>query len=153
MTENTAQSLLDSLTSPKQVMDLSDEQLPLLAAELRKRIIDVVSKNGGHLAPSLGVVELTLALLHTFNMEQDKIVWDVGHQAYAYKLLTGRASQFHTLRTWGASRASRAAARAPMTASGWGIPLLPSRRPLAWPWPAIWPAARSMCWPSSVMAP
>ena len=88
MTENTAQSLLDSLTSPKQVMDLSDEQLPLLAAELRKRIIDVVSKNGGHLAPSLGVVELTLALLHTFNMEQDKIVWDVGHQAYAYKLLT-----------------------------------------------------------------
>ena len=101
MTENTAQSLLDSLTSPKQVMDLSDEQLPLLAAELRKRIIDVVSKNGGHLAPSLGVVELTLALLHTFNMEQDKIVWDVGHQAYAYKLLTGRASQFHTLRTLG----------------------------------------------------
>ena len=101
MTENTAQSLLDSLTSPKQVMDLSDEQLPLLAAELRKRIIDVVSKNGGHLAPSLGVVELTLALLHTFNMEQDKIVWDVGHQAYAYKLLTGRASQFHTLSTLG----------------------------------------------------
>ena len=101
MTENTAQSLLDSLTSPKQVMDLSDEQLPVLAAELRKRIIDVVSKNGGHLAPSLGVVELTLALLHTFNMEQDKIVWDVGHQAYAYKLLTGRASQFHTLRTLG----------------------------------------------------
>ena len=101
MTENTAQSLLDSLTSPKQVMDLSDEQLPLLAAELRKRIIDVVSKNGGHLAPSLGVVELTLALLHTFNMEKDKIVWDVGHQAYAYKLLTGRASRFHTLRTLG----------------------------------------------------
>ena len=100
MTENTAQSLLDSLISPKQVMDLSDEQLPLLAAELRKRIIDVVSKNGGHLAPSLGVVELTLALLHTFNMEQDKIVWDVGHQAYAYKLLTGRASQFHTLRAF-----------------------------------------------------
>ena len=61
----------------------------------------MVSKNGGHLAPSLGVVELTLALLHTFNMEQDKIVWDVGHQAYAYKLLTGRASQFHTLRTLG----------------------------------------------------
>ena len=68
MTENTAQSLLDSLTSPKQVMDLSDEQLPLLAAELRKRIIDVVSKNGGHLAPSLGVVELTLALLHTLDV-------------------------------------------------------------------------------------
>ena len=101
MTENTAQSLLDSLTSPKQVMDLSDEQLPLLAAELRKRIIDVVSKNGGHLAPSLGVVELTLALLHTFNMEQDKIVWDVGHQAYAHKIITGRRDDFPTLRKKG----------------------------------------------------
>ena len=152
MTENTAQSLLDSLTSPKQVMDLSDEQLPLLAAELRKRIIDVVSKNGGHLAPSLGVVELTLALLHTFNMEQDKIVWDVGHQAYAYKLLTGRASQFHTLRTLGGLAGFPRRSESPYDRFG-GIPPRPSRRPLAWPWPAIWPAARNMCWPSSVTAP
>ena len=60
-------------------------------------IIQTVSTTGGHLAPSLGVVELTLALLHVFNPEEDRIVWDVGHQSYAYKLLTGRLERFHTL--------------------------------------------------------
>lgn len=59
----------------------------------------MVSRNGGHLAPSLGVVELTLALLKEFNPAEDKMVWDVGHQSYAYKLLTGRRDDFHTLRT------------------------------------------------------
>lgn len=61
---------------------------------MRSRIIETVSRNGGHLAPSLGVVELTLALLATFNVEHDKLIWDVGHQAYAYKMLTGRAKIF-----------------------------------------------------------
>lgn len=68
---------------------------------MRERIIDVVSRNGGHLAPSLGVVELTLALLSTFNLDKDKLIWDVGHQSYAFKLLTGRADRFDTLRTLG----------------------------------------------------
>ena len=72
-----------------------------LAGELRSEIINVVAKNGGHLAPSLGVVELTLALLRAFDLEEDKLVWDVGHQAYAYKLLTGRRDGFSSLRRFG----------------------------------------------------
>lgn len=93
--------LLDSITSPAQLHGMSDAQLAQLGEEVRSRIISVVSHNGGHLAPSLGVVELTLALLATFRLDRDKLVWDVGHQAYAYKLLTGRASSFHTIRTLG----------------------------------------------------
>lgn len=92
---------LDQITSPAQVQGLSDGDLTRLAEEVRQRIIEVVSRTGGHLAPSLGAVDLTLALLATFNMEQDKLVWDVGHQAYAYKLLTGRAREFSSLRTFG----------------------------------------------------
>ncbi|WP_346667054.1 1-deoxy-D-xylulose-5-phosphate synthase N-terminal domain-containing protein, partial [uncultured Desulfovibrio sp.] len=93
--------LLDSLTGPAQVGNLTDGQLQQLADELRRRIIEVVARNGGHLAPSLGVVELTLALLATFDMSRDKLVWDVGHQSYAYKLLTGRHAAFDTLRKLG----------------------------------------------------
>ncbi|MFO7718415.1 MAG: 1-deoxy-D-xylulose-5-phosphate synthase [Desulfohalobium sp.] len=91
-------SLLEAIATPQDVQRLSLSQLTQLAQELRQVIIDVVSTNGGHLAPSLGVVELTLALLKSFNPEQDRFVWDVGHQAYAYKLLTGRRDSFHTLR-------------------------------------------------------
>ncbi|MEJ2657826.1 MAG: 1-deoxy-D-xylulose-5-phosphate synthase, partial [Desulfobacterales bacterium] len=72
----------------------------ILASEIREVIIDVVSKNGGHLAPSLGVVELTIAIHYVFNAPEDKIIWDVGHQSYAHKLLTGRREQFHTLRQY-----------------------------------------------------
>lgn len=93
--------LLGGLTHPSQVGALSHEALEQLAGEVRARIIDTTSKNGGHLAPSLGVVELTLAMLSVFNPADDKIIWDVGHQAYAYKLLTGRADVFHTLRQHG----------------------------------------------------
>ncbi|MDO5484432.1 MAG: 1-deoxy-D-xylulose-5-phosphate synthase, partial [Desulfovibrionaceae bacterium] len=92
---------LDAITSPGQLVGLSDSQLQQLAGEVRQRIIDVVSHTGGHLAPSLGVVDLTLALLSCFDLEKDKLIWDVGHQAYAYKILTGRAKDFHTLRTLG----------------------------------------------------
>ncbi|MDR2573562.1 MAG: 1-deoxy-D-xylulose-5-phosphate synthase [Desulfovibrio sp.] len=94
-------SLLNNIDTPLQIAGLSEPQLALLAAEVRRRIVDVVSHNGGHLAPSLGVVELTLALLATFNIDRDKLIWDVGHQSYAFKLLTGRADKFHTLRTFG----------------------------------------------------
>ena len=75
---------------------MSSDDLALLADEVRRVIINTVSMNGGHLAPSLGVVELTLALLRAFDPGRDKIIWDVGHQAYAYKLLTGRLERFHT---------------------------------------------------------
>jgi len=80
---------------------LSREELPELAKEIRKTIVDVVSKNGGHLASSLGAVELTIALHYVFNMPKDKIIWDVGHQAYTHKLLTGRKNKFNTLRQHG----------------------------------------------------
>ena len=73
--------ILDTIDSPQDLKNLSDEQLLILAEEIRGKICEVVSRNGGHLAPSLGVVELTLALHATYNCPEDKIVWDVGHQA------------------------------------------------------------------------
>ncbi|MBV1714577.1 MAG: 1-deoxy-D-xylulose-5-phosphate synthase [Desulfarculus sp.] len=93
--------LLDQINSPADLQYLNLRQLESLAAELRQRIIGTVEKVGGHLAPSLGVVELTLALHYVFDMPQDKIVWDVGHQTYAHKLLTGRRERFGTLRQLG----------------------------------------------------
>ena len=93
------QCILPLINHPRDLVELSTDELEQLAAELREEIIFVVSRNGGHLAPSLGVVELTLALLREFNPTHDKMIWDVGHQAYAYKLLTGRRDNFHTLRT------------------------------------------------------
>ncbi|MDR1241453.1 MAG: 1-deoxy-D-xylulose-5-phosphate synthase [Deltaproteobacteria bacterium] len=83
------------------VAGLEEGDLPLLAQEIRTKIIDAVSRNGGHLASPLGVVELTIALLRKFDPVQDRIIWDVGHQAYAYKILTGRAENFNTLRQAG----------------------------------------------------
>jgi 1-deoxy-D-xylulose-5-phosphate synthase len=90
--------LLDTIISPLELKKIPRSDLPALAAELRKTIVQVVSKNGGHLASSLGAVELTIAIHYVFEAPKDKIVWDVGHQAYAHKLLTGRKDQFHTLR-------------------------------------------------------
>jgi len=91
-------SFLEKINSPEDLKKMSKNDLPLLASEIRKIIIDVVSKNGGHLAPSLGAVELAIAIHYVFNAPDDKIIWDVGHQAYAHKLLTGRRERFHTLR-------------------------------------------------------
>jgi 1-deoxy-D-xylulose-5-phosphate synthase len=93
--------LLDSINEPKDLRKLSVAQLEILAEEIRGRICEVVSKNGGHLAPSLGVVELTIALHVIFNSPEDKIVWDVGHQTYAHKIITGRREAFETLRQEG----------------------------------------------------
>ncbi len=93
--------ILDKLVTIDDLRALSREELPALAEELRDEIISVVSKTGGHLAPSLGVVELTIALHYAFNTPKDHIVWDVGHQAYAHKILTGRRKQFPTLRQFG----------------------------------------------------
>lgn len=86
---------------PRDLRKFNYDELDDVAAEVRKRIIQVVSKNGGHLAPSLGVVELTIALLRSYDVPKDKIVWDVGHQSYAYKILTDRLETFHTVRTFG----------------------------------------------------
>lgn len=91
-------SILDKVNLPEDLKKLSLEELYKLSDELREYIIDVVSRNGGHLAPSLGVVELTVALLRALDLPNDKIIWDVGHQSYAYKILTGRKKEFKTLR-------------------------------------------------------
>lgn len=92
--------LLSQIQSPEQLKALDKKQLPQLARELRDQIVTTVAANGGHLGSSLGVVELTIALHRVFNSPADKIIWDVGHQAYAHKLLTGRQEQFATLRQW-----------------------------------------------------
>jgi len=89
---------LEALQSPAELKDFSLPELRELAAELRQEIIRTVSINGGHLASSLGVIELTLALHRVLDSPRDKIIWDVGHQAYAHKLLTGRLQRFPTLR-------------------------------------------------------
>ena len=90
--------ILDRIDSPADLRSMTVPEMEQLAYEIRAEIIDTVSKTGGHLAPSLGVVELTLALHRVFDTPHDKIIWDVGHQAYAHKLITGRRDRFHTLR-------------------------------------------------------
>ncbi len=92
--------ILNKIKDYKDLKNLSKEEIERLTQEIRDYIIDVTSKNGGHIGPSLGVVELTIALLMAFDPEIDRIVWDIGHQAYAYKILTGRKEQFKTLRQY-----------------------------------------------------
>ena len=95
-----SQRILEKIDSPKDLQQLDAEDLAVLAQEIREEIIDVVSKNPGHLSSNLGVVELTIALHCTFDFLNDKLVWDVGHQTYVHKLLTGRRKAFPTLRQY-----------------------------------------------------
>jgi 1-deoxy-D-xylulose-5-phosphate synthase len=93
--------ILDGIDSPEQLRALTIPQMEQLAQEIRREIIEKVSVRGGHLAPNLGVVELTMALHYVFNTPEDQLVWDIGHQAYVHKLLTGRRERFHTIRQFG----------------------------------------------------
>src|SRR5436853_2931505 len=93
--------ILDSIDNPAQLRTLSVTQMQQLAEEIRREIIEKVSVRGGHLAPNLGVVELTMVLHYVFNTPEDQLVWDIGHQAYVHKLLTGRRERFHTIRQFG----------------------------------------------------
>ncbi len=93
--------LLDTIHDPAQVRGLTSDQLEQLATEIREEIITTVSCNGGHLAPNLGTVELTLALHIAFDTPRDLLVWDIGHQAYTHKLITGRADRFRTIKQFG----------------------------------------------------
>lgn len=95
------ENILEKIDNPEDLKKLNISQKEQLAKEIREKIIDVVSKTGGHLASNLGVVELTIALHSVFCMPQDKIVWDVGHQTYVHKILTGRKEKMETLRTLG----------------------------------------------------
>src|SRR6266852_3733902 len=92
---------LEMVSAPSQVKKLTLGQLQQLAEEIRLELIEGLSRNGGHLGPNLGVVELTIALHRVFNTPKDKFVWDVSHQSYVHKLLTGRKNRFHTIRTTG----------------------------------------------------
>ena len=94
-------SLLDNVRGPADLKRLAPEQLPLLAAEIRDTMVDSVSRTGGHLGPSLGVVEVTLAIHRVFDSPRDKVLWDTGHQSYVHKMVTGRADLFDTLRKKG----------------------------------------------------
>ena len=94
----TTTPLLDRVQIPRDMKSLDRTQLKELASEVRHETVSVVSKTGGHLGASLGVVELTVALHHVFNTPKDKIIWDVGHQAYPHKILTGRRAEMPMLR-------------------------------------------------------
>ena len=95
------ENILKKLNNASDIKSLSIDELYELASEVRTTIIDSISKNGGHLASSLGVVELTIALLSVYDFPKDKIIWDVGHQSYAYKILTDRKDAFNYIRSFG----------------------------------------------------
>lgn len=101
MTKENKAQLLNSINTPSDLRALREEQLPQLCSELRDFIIEALSHNPGHFASSLGTIELTVALHYVFDTPNDKLVWDVGHQAYAHKILTGRRDRFHTNRKLG----------------------------------------------------
>ena len=93
--------ILEQIQHPNDVKKLDADKLPLLAEEIREFLIEKVSVTGGHLASNLGVVELTIALHRVLDFPEDKLIWDVGHQAYTHKILTGRRDGFDTLRQYG----------------------------------------------------
>ena len=90
--------MLENISSDKDLKKISIEDKYKLCEELRRYILDVVSKNGGHLASNLGVIELTVALESVFNLDSDKVIFDVGHQSYTHKIINGRRKEFKTLR-------------------------------------------------------
>ena len=93
--------VLQRITDPKEIKDLDEKELEILAEDLREFLIESVSNTGGHFASNLGVIDLTVALFKNFDFSEDRIIWDVGHQSYAYKILTGRKDKFNTLRQYG----------------------------------------------------
>ena len=93
--------ILDSVDNPQDLKKLNKGVLTDLAREIREEMINTISKNGGHLAPSLGVVDLTVSIHYVFNSPRDKIIWDVGHQSYAHKIITERKSKFTSIRIHG----------------------------------------------------
>ena len=100
MTQNSHYPLLDNIDSPEDLRALPESSLEQLAAELRAFLLESVSQSGGHFAAGLGSVELTIALHYLYQTPEDRIVWDVGHQAYPHKILTGRKDRLHTIRKW-----------------------------------------------------
>ncbi len=112
--------ILDKIDSPSNLKGLTESELIQLAAEIREQMVKVISLNGGHLASSLGTVELTIALHRVFDSPRDKIIWDVGHQSYAHKMLTGRREKFNTIRQYGGISGFPVRAESPHDAFGAG---------------------------------
>ena len=134
--------LLDHIAQPRDVQLLSLQELGQLAQDCRDRIVEVTSKRGGHLASSLGAIELTVALFKVFNLEQDRLLWDVGHQAYAYKLLTGRNDRFETLAQQGGIKKFLSRDESPYDHLGRGTPRRPSPPESAWSLVGIFRSSR-----------
>lgn len=131
-TEPTTYNLLNSISDPEDLRKLSVDQLPEICKELRQDIIKEVSCNPGHFAASLGTVELTVALHYVFNTPYDRIVWDVGHQAYGHKILTGRRETFSTNRKFKGTALSLLPMKAIMTLSLADMRRTPFQRLSAW---------------------
>ena len=129
--------LLDKITNPADLRELPSEDLRQLADELRHETISAVSETGGHLGAGLGVVELTVALHHVFNTPEDRIIWDVGHQAYPHKILTGRRDRIRTLRKGGGLSGFTKRRKAFMTRSVRRIVRHRFPPVSAWPWRVI----------------
>jgi len=98
--KNNDYSFLDKVDYPSDLKKFNDNELKLLADDIRNYILDVISKTGGHLAAGLGTVELSISLHHIFDTPRDKIIWDIGHQCYPHKILTGRKKKLHTIRKY-----------------------------------------------------
>ncbi len=143
----------DMIERLPEIRKLDAAGLGRLASEVRERIIDVVSRNGGHLASSLGVVELTLALHHVFNTPTDRIIWDVGHQSYAHKIITGRDSGFESLRKLGGLSGFPKISESPFDTYNTGTAAPASRSPSARPWGGTSGTRNTRSSPSSATAP
>jgi 1-deoxy-D-xylulose-5-phosphate synthase len=124
--------LLKTIDDPKDLRELNRDQLPKLAAELREFLLDSVSKTGGHLSSNLGTVELTVALHYVFQTPYDRLIWDVGHQSYPHKILTGRRERMGTLRQYGGISGFPRRSESEYDTFGTLQPVF--LQPLAWPW-------------------
>ncbi len=147
MSETSKTPLLDRVHFPRDLKNLSAEQLKQVANELRWETIDAVARTGGHLGAGLGVVELTVALHHVFDTPADRLIWDVGHQAYPHKILTGRRDRIRTIRQGGGLSGFTKRAESEYDPSAPRIPRPRFPPGSAWRWRATSKARRTMSSP------
>jgi len=145
--------LLDRIDTPGQLRELAAEQLTQLARELRAFLLWSVGQTGGHFGAGLGVLELTVALHYVFNTPEDRLVWDVGHQAYPHKILTGRRERMNSIRRKDGLAGFPKRRRANTIPSALVTPALPSALPWVWPSPLACRALVARALPSSGMVP
>lgn len=137
--------VLEKINQVNDIKKISPEEYDTLASEIREFLVEKISQTGGHLASNLGVVELTMALHLSFDFPKDKVVWDVGHQSYTHKLLTGRKAGFDELRKYGGMSGFPKRKRVTVTALIPGTVRLPYQRASGWWQPGI-------CWEETSMS-